>query len=242
MLKKLMKLTIVCLSAAILFTGFSTKAFADEEDEEVMELGEDLEAGDRVYFGRYEQDGNKDNGKEAIEWQVLDKKEDKVLLISKYVLDVRPYHKVEKNITWEKCRLRRWLNRNFLKSAFSEEEKKKIEKSNLENKGSAVGEAKGGKNTKDKVFLLSVDEIKTYLETDEERRTNMTDYAIKKLAKITKRSESEVKNETWYWLRSPGYHQSQAAYIGYSGYINEDGWTVKDVTAGIRPAIWVKIG
>ena len=46
--------------------------------------------GDYVTFGMYEQDNDKSNGAEAIEWQVLDKKDGKVLLLSKYALDAKP--------------------------------------------------------------------------------------------------------------------------------------------------------
>ena len=44
-----------------------------------------------VTFGTYEQDGNTGNGAEPIEWYVLDEKDGKTLLISKYILDAQPY-------------------------------------------------------------------------------------------------------------------------------------------------------
>ena len=45
-----------------------------------------------VTFGRYEQDGNEENGPEGIEWIVLDVQDGKVLLLSKYGLEVKPYN------------------------------------------------------------------------------------------------------------------------------------------------------
>ena len=48
--------------------------------------------GSIVAFGRYEQDGNEENGPEEIEWVVLDVQDGKVLLLSKYGLEVKPYN------------------------------------------------------------------------------------------------------------------------------------------------------
>lgn len=40
-------------------------------------------AGDYVFFGAYEQDNNTSNGKEDVEWLVLEVKDGKALVISK---------------------------------------------------------------------------------------------------------------------------------------------------------------
>lgn len=50
-----------------------------------------LKVGDTFTFGHYEQDNNSSNGKEPIEWLVLDRKGNEVLVISKYCLDSKPY-------------------------------------------------------------------------------------------------------------------------------------------------------
>ena len=52
-----------------------------------------FKAGDSIVFGNYEQDTNPENGKEKIEWIVLDVDRTKCLLVSKYGLDVKPYNK-----------------------------------------------------------------------------------------------------------------------------------------------------
>ena len=51
-----------------------------------------VSVGDYVIFGTYEQDYNTENGPEPIEWLVLDKKEGKALVLSKYCLDLVAYH------------------------------------------------------------------------------------------------------------------------------------------------------
>ncbi|MBP3696995.1 MAG: hypothetical protein J6J45_05560, partial [Clostridia bacterium] len=70
----------------------------------------DTQVGDYITFGSYEQDNDLSNGKEPIEWLVLDKQDGKVLVISKYALDAKPYNDEYVDVTWETCTLRSWLN------------------------------------------------------------------------------------------------------------------------------------
>ena len=78
---------------------------------------------DYVIFGAYEQDNNLKNGKEPIEWLVLDVDEDddKVLLLSRYALENKLYHNTKEAVCWATCDLRAWLNSEFLNAAFSSE-------------------------------------------------------------------------------------------------------------------------
>lgn len=85
-----------------------------------MEMAEE---GDIVYFGSYEQNNDKSDGKEPIEWRILEKKSNKVLLLSEKGLVTKPYHKKNNERTWKNCSLRKWLKSSFIKTAFTEEEK-----------------------------------------------------------------------------------------------------------------------
>ena len=66
--------------------------------------------GSVVLFGSYEQDNDISNGPEIIDWTVLDKKDNKLLLISNNALDCQPYNISDTDITWENCSLREWMN------------------------------------------------------------------------------------------------------------------------------------
>ena len=55
-------------------------------------LLKDASVGDYVFFGHYEQDNNEENGKEEIEWLVLDRQGEDLLLLSLYGLDCQLYH------------------------------------------------------------------------------------------------------------------------------------------------------
>ena len=82
--------------------------------------------GDIVILGSYEQDNNPANGREPIEWIVLDAQSEKALLVSAAVLDTQAYHNSLEDISWEDCTIRSWLNYYFLNTAFTTAEQKQI--------------------------------------------------------------------------------------------------------------------
>ena len=74
-----------------------------------------------VSFGLYEQDNNKDNGKEPIEWIVLNVNNETAYLLSKYCLDNIVFD--SNHESWENSYLFKWLNDEFLNNAFAKSEK-----------------------------------------------------------------------------------------------------------------------
>ena len=73
-----------------------------------------LPKGSVVQFGTFETDGESSNGKEKLNWIILDRIDDEVLLISEDILLSRAYNPVPfAEITWEKCDLRSYLNNDF---------------------------------------------------------------------------------------------------------------------------------
>ena len=53
-----------------------------------------------VTFGSYEQDNNSENGSEPIEWLMLEQKDGKALLVSRYGLDALPFHDSDGDAAW----------------------------------------------------------------------------------------------------------------------------------------------
>ena len=186
----------------------------------------------------------------AVEWLVLDKKDGKALLISKYCLDAKEYDKNENNesVTWETSTLRQWLNSCFINEAFTDEEKALICDTHLQNPDNPEYRTDGGNDTTDKVFLLSIDEASRYFADNEARLTYATAYA--------KENGAGDKN-AWWGLRSPGEDENNVAMVGDVGsisiysdgksvYVNKDGavnCNGQNVGSnfGIRPAIWANI-
>ena len=201
---------------------------------------------ERIYvtFGKYEQDNNMANGAERIEWIVLDKKDDRMLLLSKYALDAKPYHKKRKAI-WEMCDLRSWLNEDFYKTAFTSTEQQYIAETYLINEDNPEYGTDGGNNTYDKVFLLSIDEATTYFDSDPDaydlaRRAQVTEYAKAQGAFWCDWDKEYYGNGFW-WLRSPGDHSDGAAVVYFHGDVIRYGDYVDDSRDVVRPALWVEV-
>lgn len=200
------------------------------------------QVGDVVIFGRYEQDNDLSNGPEPIEWIVLESEADARLLISKYGLDARAYHESEGDITWETCTLRRWLNEDFLHQAFTAEEQGLMLDALRENPDNEAFGTVGGNETRDRLFLLSIDETNRCFPTQEDRPTAPTDYAKGNGAYVNDNGNG------WWWLRSPGKNQGYAAVVnskGFSGGSFSDldvAYTGEDVSTTnncVRPALWM---
>ena len=128
-----------------------------------------------------------------------------VLLLSKYVLDAKPYNEGWENVTWQTSDIRQWLNNEFYTTAFNKSEKAKIQTSLIKNEYN---------DTEDKVFLLSEKEAETLFSNDDERIAKATGYAEKSGVYVNEKKES-----VW-WLRSPGYSSSRAAEVKYNGALH----------------------
>lgn len=192
--------------------------------------------GDYVAFGAYEQDNNTSNGKEDIEWLVLEVKDGKALVISKYALDRKPYNASYTDVTWETCTLRKWLNKEFINAAFSADEKAMIPTVTVPADKNPDYSTNPGNATQDQVFLLSIAEANKYCSSDSARRCEPTDYAVANGA-----WESDSGN-CWWWLRSPGYVQNFAAIVYDCGDVNFYDYyydSINDIA--VRPALWIDL-
>ena len=186
--------------------------------------------GNYVTFGHYEQDNNTSNGKERIEWLVLDVQGDKALLISRYALDCQRYNSTRTDVNWERCTLRTWLNGTFLNAAFTTNEQKAVLMTNVDNSSYSTN---GGNNTQDKVFLLSYTEAWKYFVSDTARQCQPTKYAV------AQNAYKASNGNCWWWLRSPGSSSSSACSVNSYGARR---YGVVDYdNAAVRPAFWLDL-
>ena len=197
--------------------------------------------GDIIVFGAYEQDNNTSNGKEDIEWLVLAKEDNKILVISDKALDCKPYNQSRDYVTWETCSLRNWLNNDFINAAFTAEERAMIPTVTVSADKNPVYSTDPGNATKDKVFLLSIVEAEKYCTSDEARRCVPTEYAISNGAYTSDRYAEGDKATCWWWLRSPGFDQYDAAFVYYDGSVNMSGHNANYDNTSVRPAMWITI-
>ena len=225
--------------------------------------------GDEILFGRYTQrdallppspDGlrhfRKDVPKDPLSWIVLDVDEEKqaALLLSKYVIDVKPYDDGEGLSSWAQCSLRAWLNVHFFMVAFTKRESDCILTTHLENPANAFSGAPGGQATDDKVFLLSLADLwhkdpkvpnsGKYFTSDarqpnDERKAFATPYAM---------CVDDIDETPQWWLRSPGGGSESdeeeglccdAVGVEEDGTVDTDGYYVISESTGVRPALWI---
>ena len=180
--------------------------------------------GDTTILGTYEQDDNLDNGKEPLEWIVIAKSDNKVLLLNKYAIGCQKY--TNWSFKWSECSLRDWLNSIFINAAFNENEKSKIVDSIVCNTDDT---------SNDKIFILSLDEINQYLNSTQ---CKPTAYAIKLGA-----YKDENGNGLW-WIRSIDGNYAQfitnESAIGDKSYYYESPYNQGDYIC-VRPAMWISL-
>ena len=170
---------------------------------------------------------------EPIKWRVLHYENSEAFLLADAILDSQPYHSEKEEIDWEKSSIRAWLNNEFINKAFSNEENKAINTVELINKDNSKYGTQGGKNTSDKLFLLSVSEVD---ETEESKEYGFWD------KKTRKCKNDNFSEETYFWwLRSPGNSSHDAAGVYYYGWVFGYGYDVQEPAGGIRPALYLNL-
>lgn len=223
-------------AACALLAGLTYKDSAEKLQSIKPLLLAKANPGDTVFFGAYEQDNNTSNGKEDVEWLVLEVKDGKALVVSKYALDCKQYNTSNTDVTWETCTLRKWLNNDFINAAFSSYEKAMIPTVTV---SADKNSTNPGNATQDQVFLLSITEANKYFGSDSARQCKPTDYAFANGAYV-----NSVNGNCGWWLRSPGvtqYSAHSAAYVHNSGGVYESGCDVNISTSAVRPAMWISI-
>ncbi len=233
-------------AAYMLLDGLSYKDSAEKllsiKPQYYKFLLKNSKVGDIVYFGTYEQDNDTTNGKEDIEWLVLAKEKNRVLVISDKALDCQPYNSsYTEEVTWEKCSLRKWLNNDFINAAFTAEERAKIPTVMVSTDKNPEYDTDPGNATKDRVFLLSIVEVEKYFPSNEARKCVPTEYAISNGAYTSDSYTKGGKATCWWWLRSPGYNRFDAASVNMYGNVDEEGSHVNNDTYAVRPAMWISI-
>ena len=194
----------------------------------------DLKARDIFTFGKTEQNNDIADGPEPIEWQVLAVSSDRLLAISKYALDTLPYHEERTGVTWETSSLREWLNGEFYNSTFDYFEKEQILRITNENPDNDRYGTKGGERTRDRLFLLSVEEADLYFKSDEERICQAVPYAQARGAYA-----SRSNGATFWWLRTPGDDETTAVSVDTAGSIYPGGDMIDSEGVAVRPALWL---
>ena len=194
--------------------------------------------GEILTLGRYDQG----NGCAPIVWQVLNRKQNRLLLVSKYGLDCMPYHERLEFVRWEDCSLRTWLNEIFLETAFCAEERGLIAASGVSSSGVSSGVSFSGvssgvsseRTASDLLFLLSIQEVKRYFPTANDRQCLPSPYAGSRGT-----GTDPVSGSCWWWLRSREASSFFAPCITPGGTLYQPGSNVNFNGCAVRPALWI---
>ena len=170
---------------------------------------------------------------EPIKWRVLQSENGEAFLLSDVILDKQLYNENDKYVTWEKSSLRAWLNKKFIKRAFIDEEREKINITEIVNQDNPVYGTEGGNNTFDKIFLLSLSEVS---EQQDGEKYGFLDDEIRACGK-----SDFSKTGSWWWLRSPGYASDSAAVVSSRGWVARSGRDVYYFYDGVRPTLHLNL-
>ncbi len=202
----------------------------------------DISIGSIIPFGGYD-------------WRILDIKDHAALIITENIIDQRSYHDAYKEITWADCSLRKYLNGEFF-DKFSLADQSRIIPVTNKNPDNQWYGTKGGADTKDSIFILSIEEVVCQYFGDSSSKLhypgkNQRYWFERKDENNSKRiARLEVKKEWawWWWIRTPGRVAIKAVYIHGDGNIGIQGNNILKgnlsdgkCTGGVRPALWLNM-
>ncbi len=187
------------------------------------------QVGDIIEFGTIEN--------EPIEWKVVDTEGDRILVVSREGLYSAFYNMHQGLCTWESCTLRSDLNSEYYDLWFTEEEKENIFETHIENPDNTLYETDGGNSTRDRLFILSVDEVLKYFPEQEDRKLMGAGYLG--------RGSSDYSP---WWVRNPGEDLNSALYVDEDGIVSYENSIDMEMGMGnalagyflVRPAMWIK--
>lgn len=201
---------------------------------------------------------------QPIKWRVLYKNDAEMLLVADVALDCQKYNTQRVGVTWADSTLRSWLNgygkgsnaqgisyknKNFADTAFSQNQYDTIINGKVKNINNQEYDTAGGRDTKDRIFLLSEKQVYTdstgkygFISdrgvADEARRTKSSAYA--KAMGCWSNTESAYAGNCIYFLRSPGSNSRIAAIANSYGQAGSGSVVVND-DHGIRPALRINL-
>lgn len=208
----------------------------------------------RVYWFKYE----------PLKWRILTESNGTAMILCESIIDSQQYYyniNSTRKTDWganiypnnyAESEIRTWLNYVFYQTAFTSLQQALIQTTTVNNSARSTNpqsnatEWDGGsnmyscENTKDKVFLLSMQEVTNsdygfgnYLTADAARRKQTTDYSRAMGLYVGRGGDSQ------WWLRSPTY-DGEVRYASTYGYANGD-VSNHYTSVGVVPAVWIRL-
>lgn len=231
---------------AVYFTGYRPNYTTAEGNENNSFQDDNGYKTGKVYWFRYE----------PVEWRILQKEDGYATLLCEKIIDCRDYNNAIDNRTiegktvyannYEYSAIRKWLNEEFYNTAFSATEQASIMVTTVKNMEPVHPFA--CENTKDEVYLLSLQETKdaesgfntSSLAADFARQKKNTDYA--KAQGAYNCADGDYAGSGDWWLRTPNRDSPCSAhYVRYDGYSEYSDNNVNLTYRGVAPVIRIKL-
>lgn len=201
---------------------------------------ENVGTGSTIAFGVYEQDNNLLNGMEPVEWIVLEEQEDKLLLLSKAVLDASVYSMWDEgDVVWEDSYLYYHLTELMQEDIFSG-----LDVSQVITNGTVETES-GTYQSANELFLLNTEEILHYTKKMQDETgafwvhlAEPTQYAKEMNVNVyTNEDNPEYVGKAYYWVREACRYGAEMSPVGNS-LVNTEYDQMN--FSGVRPAVWIR--
>ena len=173
---------------------------------------------DTIQMGTYTS-GSGDE--KSITWLILYQDEKEKLLISQDAFQVSCFSGEGGKNSWEESPIRLWLNDEFWKSSFQDDERKFIERKEI---------ATGSQTSTDNIFLLSSEELQHYLPKLNGRKCDF-------IVGLGELETDSVPNVSGWWLRnSPESSDTEVFLVNRNGVLSRDDCVNSNA---VRPAMWI---
>ena len=193
---------------------------------------ESLRVGDVVWLGV-----------KPMPWQVLEKKDGKALVISKYVFDCQAYHSSFYKVRWNDTTICKWLNTEYASRYFTDKEKERITPVYIDRDANLFME-KQENTVENTLFFLSIEEAAKYMKTAADRLARITAHGKRKIMWAT----FDVYAHWWLRSLSPDKVGAGATHVRLDGVIQEHGGYILSNSYdefydhfGVRPAMYIKL-
>lgn len=247
----------------VINNNYDEMPYVSRMQSKLTEMIKNAKESDVIEFGHYEQDNNIDNGKEPVEWIILDKtvlkNERYATLISKYILDCGRFHATHQYATWETSTIRKYLNEDLINVLFEYDELVCVKPVVCVNDKNFYFGTPSGFDTIDYIYLPSITDMYKYFTDDTKsvqerygellkknigRQAIATEYAKARGVRAFSK-KSNFPGAANYFLRTTGlnghriwyrdvYADFYQTYITELGELRPDGTGIDSNDDGLR--------
>lgn len=207
---------------------YDAKGNADVHGKKIVKL--DAESGATYYYV------------EKIQWNILLDEDGTCFMVADKALDCEKFLDKMEDSAWSDCDMRKWLNEDFAKKAFTDEEYKQLVLMNIKNPDNYCYGTSNGEDTEDYIAMLSCVDL-TYAKYGFLTKDDM--YDDNRIAKCTEYASArgvfhdEEMNAKW-WTNSNGSMNTSYVFVNCNGVISVGGEICTNTNIGVRPVITLK--